>query len=181
MNERVKTMDDNYTTTRAGYLDNLSAGAAALEATLTAIKGAGWSTETLKAILDNVLGLLTTTKGLYDIHDDLGAVGGYVDEVESLLKNATYGLSALRTRGDAAWITATALSAAGVDAIHDEVVEGSTTLRQTMRLIMSALFGKLSGGGTTTLTFRDIGDSKDRLTVTVDANKNRTAVTKDAA
>lgn len=35
---------------RAGYLDNLSAGAVALEATLTAIKGAGWSTETLAAI-----------------------------------------------------------------------------------------------------------------------------------
>jgi len=40
----------NYTATRAGYLDNLSVGAVALEATLTAIKGSGWSDETLKAI-----------------------------------------------------------------------------------------------------------------------------------
>jgi len=39
---------------RAGYLDNLSAGAVALEATLTAIKGAGWTTETLKAIRDAI-------------------------------------------------------------------------------------------------------------------------------
>jgi hypothetical protein len=42
------------TVARAGYLDNLSAGAAALEATLTAIKGAGWTTETLKAIKDAI-------------------------------------------------------------------------------------------------------------------------------
>lgn len=40
--------------TRAGYLDNLSAGATALEATLTAIKGTSWSDETLKAIKDAV-------------------------------------------------------------------------------------------------------------------------------
>jgi hypothetical protein len=45
------------TAARAGYLDNLSAGAAALEATLTAIKGAGWSTETLKVIKDAITAL----------------------------------------------------------------------------------------------------------------------------
>lgn len=39
------------TPTRAGYLDNLSGGAVALEATLTAIKGVGWGTETLVAIM----------------------------------------------------------------------------------------------------------------------------------
>ena len=38
------------TAARAGYLDNLSAGAVALEATLTAIKGAEWTDETLKAL-----------------------------------------------------------------------------------------------------------------------------------
>jgi tetrahydromethanopterin S-methyltransferase subunit F len=66
------------------------------------------------------------------------------------------------------------------DAVHDEVTEGTTTLRQSIRLIDSALFGKLSGGGTTTLVFRDIDDTKARITATVDANFNRTAVTKVA-
>lgn len=42
------------TAARAGYLDNLSAGAVALEATLTAIKGATWSIETLEAIYDKI-------------------------------------------------------------------------------------------------------------------------------
>ena len=49
------------------------------------------------------------------------------------------------------------------DAVHDEVVEGSTTFRQAIRLILSVLTGKSSGGGTATLTFRDIGDTKNRL------------------
>ena len=50
----LATVLANYTAARAGYLDNLSAGAAALEATLTAIKGVSWSTETLKAISEYV-------------------------------------------------------------------------------------------------------------------------------
>jgi len=46
----IDTLLTRLTALRASYLDNLSAGAVALEATLTAIKGAGWTTETLKAI-----------------------------------------------------------------------------------------------------------------------------------
>jgi hypothetical protein len=67
-------------------------------------------------------------------------------------------------------------SASLANAIHDEVVEGSLTLRQAMRLLLSVLTGKSSGGGTATLVFRDIGDTKNRLSVTVDADGNRTAV-----
>jgi hypothetical protein len=46
----IATLVSRLTATRAGYLDNLSAGAVALEATLTAMKGGGWSTETLVTI-----------------------------------------------------------------------------------------------------------------------------------
>lgn len=68
------------------------------------------------------------------------------------------------------------LSTATIDLIHDEVVEGSTTHRQAQRLMLSILTGESSGGGTSTLVFRDIGDTKTRVSVTVDANGNRTAV-----
>lgn len=74
---------------------------------------------------------------------------------------------------------ATAL-AAEVDAVWDEVVDGTTTGRQSMRLQNSALAGKASGLGTTTAVFRDLADTKDRLTAVVDADGNRTAVTRDA-
>ena len=72
--------------------------------------------------------------------------------------------------------SAVSITAASVDAVHDEVVEGTVTLRQALRLFLSALTAKVSGGGTTTITFRDIGDSKDRLVMTVDSNGNRTAI-----
>ena len=72
-----------------------------------------------------------------------------------------------------------ALSAAGVDAVLDEVVEGTYTLRQAMRLLLSLLGGKASGGGTTAIMYRDTGDTKDRVLMAVDSNGNRSAVTLD--
>jgi len=73
----------------------------ALEATLTAIKGAGWSTETLKAIYDYI------TSSSYGFPKVLDRIEAYLGEgnpiitavlsVESKLDNGTYGLSALNT------------------------------------------------------------------------------------
>jgi hypothetical protein len=71
------------------------------------------------------------------------------------------------------------LSATGVDDILDEVVEGTTTLRESTRLANTANGGKTSGAATTTFTARDLADSKNRLSVTVDADGNRSAVTRD--
>jgi hypothetical protein len=67
-----------------------------------------------------------------------------------------------------------------VDEIIDEVMEGTTTLRQAIRLLLSVAVGKASGLDTTTAVFRDIGDTKNRISATVDADGNRTAVTTDA-
>lgn len=75
--------------------------------------------------------------------------------------------------------TGFSLSAAGIDAIFDEVYEGTTTFRQYLRLAASALWGKLSGGGTTAIAIRDEGDTKNRISATVDADGNRSAVTLD--
>lgn len=60
----------------------------------------------------------------------------------------------------------------------NEVVESNFTLASTLRLLSSMLHGKVSGAGTGTEVFRDLNDTKDRVTVTVAAN-NRTAVTRD--
>ena len=80
-------------------------------------------------------------------------------------------------------LTASALATSAVDEIvdgvHDEVVEGAVTLRQSIRLANSANAAKLSGMSTTTVSIRDIGDTKDRIVATVDAVGNRTAITRD--
>ena len=97
----------------------------------------------------------------------LTTLAGYVDtEITSILATLASGVP---------------LTSAAVDAILDEIVEGSTTMRQAMRLLLAALAGKAAGGGTNTVTFRDLADTKDRLTMTTDANGNRTAVTRDAS
>ena len=59
-------------------------------------------------------------------------------------------------------------------------VETSLTLRQAMRLLTAALAGKLAIAGST-VTIRDINDTKNRITATTDANDERTAVTIDVS
>lgn len=66
------------------------------------------------------------------------------------------------------------------DAVLDDAVEGSETLRQAVRLIRAAAVGKLSGAATTEITIRDAADTKARITATVDSDGNRSAVTTDA-
>lgn len=61
------------------------------------------------------------------------------------------------------------------------VADGSYDLQEMIRLIFAVCCGKSAGGGTTTLTFRDGADSKNRITATVDANGNRTNVTLNEA
>ena len=74
-------------------------------------------------------------------------------------------------------ITAAALKADAVDEILDEVVVGTYTMRQLLAVMASALAGKVSGGGTSTITFRGINDASDVIVATVDASGNRSALT----
>ncbi len=69
------------------------------------------------------------------------------------------------------------------DALLDRAagVETGVTPRQWFRLAAAALFGKASGLATTTAIYRNTGDSVDRITATVDADGNRSAVTLDAS
>lgn len=73
------------------------------------------------------------------------------------------------------------LSAAGVDAILDEVVEGGLTMRQILRISLAALAGISSGGGTATIIFKGVDGVTTRITATVDADGNRTAITVNGA
>lgn len=58
-------------------------------------------------------------------------------------------------------------------------VETSTTLRQAFRIIVAALAGKVNGAAGTTINIRNLADTLNRITATVDADGNRTAVTTD--
>jgi len=59
-------------------------------------------------------------------------------------------------------------------------IETGLTLKQSLRLIAAATAGKLSGAATATNTIRNaVADDKNRITATVDADGNRTAITYD--
>jgi len=58
-----------------------------------------------------------------------------------------------------------------------ETIDGSVSYKTVFQAIASVLAGKVSGGGTTTITFRDLADTLDRVAATVDSSGNRSAVT----
>lgn len=75
--------------------------------------------------------------------------------------------------------TATDFGAEIADAVWDEVIEGTVTGRQSMRLANAANGGEVSGADTTTIVVRDVSDTKTRITGTVDSSGNRTNVVVD--
>jgi hypothetical protein len=54
---------------------------------------------------------------------------------------------------------------------------GTVTVADALRIILSAVAGKLTGADGTTVSIRDMMDSKNRIVATVDSNGNRTAIT----
>jgi len=56
-------------------------------------------------------------------------------------------------------------------------LEGSLSAADIQRVILAAMAGKASGGGGSTITFRDHADTKDRITASVDGSGNRSSVT----
>lgn len=126
-----------------------------------------------------------------NLDTQLGAIAGYVDtEIGTLQATAT----AIKARTDnlptdpadasdiAAAFAAIPTAAANADALLDRAagVETGWTPRQALRIMLSVLAGKASGLDTVTAHYRDMADSKDRIVATVDANGNRSAVTRDA-
>lgn len=60
-------------------------------------------------------------------------------------------------------------------AVLASAVEGAVTVKHSLQISNAALGGKSTNGGK---TYRDLGDTKDRLAATIDGSKNRTAVTR---
>jgi len=172
---------------------SLSAGIVAADA--TKISGDAAAADNLEALLDgtggitlqgdlsgsvgSVLGGLNTTAGavttLDGLNTELGALDAKVDAI--LADTGTTGVT---------------LSAATLNAIADALLDRADgvepaasgeqrTVRESLRLILSATAGKLSGAEGNTITIRDANDTKNRITATVDNHGNRTSVTLDAS
>lgn len=86
-------------------------------------------------------------------------------------------------RLEAAILPFTELSPEGLASslLDSSDIETGYSMREALRLILSSAAGKLSGAETTTITIRNVPDSKNRIVATVDSNGNRTAVTYDVS
>ena len=65
------------------------------------------------------------------------------------------------------------------DAIEPVADGTERTVREALRIILSAAGGPSTGATETTANFRDLNDTKDRITATVDSNGNRSSVVYD--
>lgn len=109
------------------------------------------------------------------IYDELTAEARTAGSYGQLLKdNLNAAITTRAVAGDAM-----ALTVAAVDAVHDDVYEGTLTLRQIVRIVLAAVAGKSSGFPTGPAVYRDAADLKARITATVYADGNRSAVTVD--
>lgn len=130
--------------------------------------GYGLSAAAVQAVWDALTANLTTANSIGKrLADDIDAT-----------------ISSRSTLAAGAAMTLTAGERNSVaDALLDraDAIETGWTLRMALRLIAASAAAKLSGAATTTIAIRNLTDTKDRITATVDANGNRTAVVLDGA
>ena len=67
------------------------------------------------------------------------------------------------------------------DAVLDESVEGSLTLRQHLRISQAVLSGISQGGGTPNILFKSLDKTKNRIVAIVDGNGNRSNIVLDVS
>lgn len=129
----------------------------------------------------NVAGSVGSVTGLTAANLDVAvstrlAAASYVAPLDAADTRAALGMAAANLDTQ---LGALPTAAENATAVLDEIIEAALSLRQAMRLCIAAMGGKASGLETTTAVYRDSADTKDRITATVDANGNRTAVTLD--
>lgn len=136
------------------------------------IGAAGIGTIKAAAAPANGVSLSEIIRSIYDDSNELQ--GDWVDagRLDAIL-------DARAATGDAMALTSAERDSVA-DAFLDRTngIETSLTPRQAFRLMSSALFGELSGAGTTTITI-EAGNNPgtNRIVATVDASENRTALT----
>lgn len=171
--------------------DHVGAGSFGLNLDV-AISTAVFDSDDSAAIADHVWDELTTDHtgaGSFGLNLDVAVstavfdsddAASVADHVWDELSTDHTGAGSFGLNLDAAVSTAV-FDTDDVNAIWTEVVEGTLTYQQLQRICLAALGGKSSGGGTTTIAFRDVADGKDRISATVDSDGNRTAITVDGS
>jgi hypothetical protein len=145
---------------------------AATGVTLAATTGLGNQTANITGNLSGSVDSVTGAVGSVT-----GAVGSVTGNVGGNVAGTVGTVNALAANAITAAATATDFSTEVVAAMLAGVVEGTVTVRQSLQLSNAAAAGKVAGAGTTAITLRDLGDTKNRISAVVDGDGNRTTVT----
>ncbi len=121
--------------------------------------GAGLSNINLPNQTMDITGSLSGSVG--SVVGAVGSVTGAVGSVTGAVGSVTAGVT---------------LTGATIDSVWDEVMEVGITARQSLRVSNSFLAGETNGGGTVTVRFRDLADTLNRITMTVDGDGDRSGV-----
>lgn len=201
----ITALPGAYTAGQAGYIlgTNLNAQVSELPTNAELATALGTADDAVLAVLGTPAGAsvsadLVTVAGYLDT--EIAAIKAVTDKLDTMLENSSDGwiwtIAAMQQSPglDAAGVRgAVGLASADLDtqiaalptasenatAVMASTVEGTFDLTESARLWNAALAGKASGLAGTAAVFRDLADSKDRITATVDADGNRTAVTRD--
>jgi hypothetical protein len=117
-----------------------------------------------------------------NLDTQLSTIAGYIDTEVAAIKAKTDTLpSSPAAAGDAMALTSgerSTLAAAILDLAN--AIETGLTVREALRLLTAAEGGVVAGMTSTTVTIKNaVANSKTRITATVDADGNRSAVTID--
>ena len=140
--------------------------------TVVEIAGGGYYYQATQAEMDTV--------GFFSVRPNKTDVYGSPSVVQIIALNLYDAAAAGLTNLDAAMTTRLATASyENTDAFLDKAnaIETGLTPRQALRAMASLLFGKVSGARTGTETFRNaVADTQARVTVSSDAQGNRTSV-----
>ncbi len=113
------------------------------------------------------------TTGTYDGSDR------WTDPLEvNVLSGVAYKANSTTNNKTGSYVPA---SATATEILDNQDIETGYSVRESMRLILAAMAGKLSGSPGGPILIRNVTDTKTRINATVDASGNRTAVTHDVS
>lgn len=130
------------------------------------------------AITGNITGNLSGSVG--SVTGAVGSVTGNVGgNVAGSVASVTAGVTVTTNNDKTGYALTSGERNSVADALLDRAngVETGLTPRQSMQLWSAAMAGVLSGAGTTTITIKGAGVATTRITATVDADGNRSALT----
>lgn len=162
-------------------LDGSFAGVAAFSGTGQLVVSGTGSFAGVAAWSGNVIAALAAEGSFAGVASFTGAVDAEGFAVGSFAGVASFSATRYATGSmEGSFAPAVTLEAAGFSSylLDSEDIESGLTLRQALRLVAAATAGKISGGGTATVTIRNaVADGADRIVAEVDSAGNRTAIT----